>query len=497
MNQSLSHLFLCVLCLPALSWGCSAEVGDVGDAADAGGQEGAESIAPPDELGKVAQAVSCRDVSGTLSGHSLAVTDSEALLKFGFTRTINRILTSASVAPEETNVGVYQRWLRTFGATAESGDCNDAKMDPNGYGLTCPRSDELLLSTINPFADSVSQVKFAPVAIMNRFDLTPANGAHCGEYRIVYAMKSRSTTIGGRAFIIFEAALPNPTPSLGRAACLPVAQFWQGLSSDNSATSRAAKLEKFYFTGGAVPGFAPVVRAAHYGLANPGSNTRAAGQIRTNFFVNNAEWHLREYKLRRTCTAPDTTATCKLEFEHVTAKQNPAEELFGGNHPRSEAFLADFLNQVPRLAAGNINSVGMTTGNNFNEFESVSQSSDVQYSRSGVASSAVRTAIRNKLSDIGSSLSVNNILDRATTQTCAGCHQVSNAVALGGGLTWPSSDGFVHVDELSRLSTALTDVFLPRRKVVLEAFINDLCDGVAAKAEAGTTVSGSREGAVN
>ncbi len=483
--------------MPVLSWACAVEVGEAEPTQDAGVQESAEASAPSDDLGKVAQAVSCRDVSDTRTGQSLAVTDPEALLKFGFTRTINRILATANVASTETNVGVYQRWMRSFGASDALGDCNDPRMDPNGYGLGCPRSDELLLSTFNPMADSVSKVKWAPVAIMNRFDLAPANGATCGEYRIVYAMKSQSPTIGGRAFIIFEAALPNPTPSQGLAACLPVAQFWQGLSSDNSSTSRAAKLEKFYFTGGAVPGFKPIVSAAHYGLTESGSTIRNAGQIRTNFFVNNTEWHLREYKLRRACTAPDTVSTCKLEFVHGTVRQNPAEELFTGTHPRSEAFLADFLNQVPRLAAGDINSIGMITGNNFNEFESVSQANNVQYSLSGVASSPVRVAIRNKLSAIGSTLSVNNILDRATTQTCAGCHQVSNGVALGGGLTWPSSDSFVHIDELGRLSPALIDVFLPRRKVVLESFINGLCDGTAAKVAAGMTVAGSPEGTVN
>ena len=29
---------------------------------------------------------------------------------------------------------------------------------------------------------------FFPVALFNRFDLAPEDGAHCGEYRIVYAM---------------------------------------------------------------------------------------------------------------------------------------------------------------------------------------------------------------------------------------------------------------------------------------------------------------------
>jgi hypothetical protein len=60
---------------------------------------------------------------------------------------------------------------------------------------------------------------------------------------------------------------------------------------------------------------------------------------------------------------------------------------------------------------------------------------------------------------------------------------LSNGKDLGGGLTWPSSMGFVHVTEAQRetapdgtvrfqISPALTNVFLPRRKAVLEAFLN-------------------------
>jgi hypothetical protein len=481
--------------MPVLAAACAVEVGEAEPAADTGVQESAEAIAPSEELGKVAQAATCRDVSGTLTGQSLAVTDPLALQKFGLRRTINSILATANVSPTETNVGVYQRWMRTFGPSSAPGGCNDPRIDPNDYGLVCPRTEELRLSTINPM-ESSSTVKFVPVALMNRFDLAPANGANCGEYRIVYAMNSQNPNIGGRAFIIFEAALPNPTPAQGLAACLPVAQFWQSLSSDNSDVSRAAKLEKFYFTGGAVPGFPAIVNAAHYGLANADVTSRSAGQIRTNFFVNNQEWHLREFRLNRTCIAPDQVGTCKLEFTHVTVKQNPAEELFSGTHALSPRLLKDFLRDVPRLAVGDVNAISMRTNNVFNEFESVSQASNVQYSL--VASREVRRAIKNRLSEIGSSLSVNNILDRATTQTCAGCHQVSNGASLGGGLTWPNANSFVHVDEFGNLSPALVDVFLPRRKVVLETFINNLCDGTGARiAEPGLTVSGSFEGAVN
>jgi hypothetical protein len=103
---------------------------------------------------------------------------------------------------------------------------------------------------------------------------------------------------------------------------------------------------------------------------------------------------------------------------------------------------------------------------------------------------------------------VDNVLDRATTQTCAGCHLFSGGQALGGGKTWPSSLGFVQIDEASNLSPALTGTFLPRRKAVLEKFINDRCTGVAAGAPPNAlpaaapsaeelTVGGSAVGAAN
>jgi hypothetical protein len=460
------------------------------------GDEGEESGTSAAEL----SSVPCPDVSGTNIARSLAVTDPAALAKFSFTRVMNQIRTTASVASTETTAGVYQRWMRTFGATAGSGDCNDPNIDPNKYGLVCPRPNELELAGVNPFA-STSAVKFVPVALFNRLDLAPTNGANCGEYRIVYAMTSSSATLGGRAFIIFEAALPNPDPAAGVDACLPVARFWQGLTADADAASRAAKLERFYLTGGAVAGFAPVVRAAHYGLSTNAA-APTAGQVRTNFFVDFRQWHLREFKLNRRCNDVANPETCQLAFGHVPVKANPAEELFAGTHARSEAFRTAFANQVAGLAAGSVTRIRMSTSNVFNELESVSQRDDVRYAT--VANAAIRSDIQAKLTALGSTLTPTNVLERATTQTCAGCHQVSNNAALGGGRTWPSSLGFVHVDESGQLSPALTGTFLPARKAGLEKFINDRCSGTTttdagpATASAGNeTVGGSAAEAAN
>ena len=59
---------------------------------------------------------------------------------------------------------------------------------------------------------------------------------------------------------------------------------------------------------------------------------------------------------------------------------------------------------------------------------------------------------------------------------------MNNNVDIGGGLIWPSALGFVHVSEREtetvdgvvrfRLSDALINAFLPRRKVLIEDFLN-------------------------
>lgn len=428
------------------------------------------------------------EVTGTRTERSLVVTDPAILSLFSFARTMDAIRTSVlapgeALATTETRLGVYQRWMRSFGTGVDG--CDRASIDPNNYGLACPRIPEAQLATINPFP-AAANISFVPVGLFNRFDLMPSNGATCGEYRIVYAMRAGAgAPFNGRAFIIFEAALPNPDPALGVDGCLPVAQFWQRLTNDNSVTSRATKLENFYYRGTAIAGVSPVVRAANYGLQNP---TGAAipgrvGQIRTNFFVDFNEWHLREFKLRKSCATP---TSCRLLFDHVTDKVNPAEELFAGTHTRSADFRGAFPAQVRRLAATTIPTIAMSINNNHNEFESVSQALNVEYRTK--ANAAMRTAIQTELTRIGSRLSVNNILDRATTQTCAGCHQVSSDRALGGGLTWPGTLGFVHIDEASNLSPALTNFFLPRRLQVLEAFITAREGGQPPAGAAGETI---------
>ena len=106
--------------------------------------------------------------------------------------------------------------------------------------------------------------------------------------------------------------------------------------------------------------------------------------------------------------------------------------------------------------------------------------------------------------NLGATISTTQLLNRATSQTCAGCHQLSsNGLTgdLGNGLLWPQSAGFVHVTETGDLSSALQDNFLPHRADVLVGFINAQCTGAAARdttpIDPTRTIGGGVVGAAN
>jgi hypothetical protein len=315
--------------------------------------------------------------------------------------------------------------------------------------------------------------------------------------------------IGGRGFYIFEAALPNPTPG-DVTGCLGIAEFWQGLSAITDETTLATDLTNFYYNGGVVPDVGPVVAAANYGLASDGSGY-GPGQIRANMFINGFEWNLREFKTDLTCVGSGSGGgsggdVCTLTIDHVSVKNNPALQLFEGSASLSSEFLADFPANVKTLASSNNATIGMVTVDDlFNTYESVEQppqEADVEYDLA--TDSALTSAITSKLSKLKiTDLDTTQILRRATTQTCAGCHEVStfgNESQIGSGSNvWPASDGFVQINEQSQPSVALTGTFLPHRKQVLDQFIDDNCGGGSDQDEAvaGMTLGGVPVGSPN
>jgi hypothetical protein len=192
-------------------------------------------------------------------------------------------------------------------------------------------------------------------------------------------------------------------------------------------------------------------------------------------------WDLREFKLRKSCTG----SNCQLRFVPVTNKVNPFGPLFDPATGPA-AFHAEIAGQVGALAGTTLANIGMNTSDVFNTAQSqASSSTEMNYPlHFGPGPSTFHSSIQTQLTAAGSSLTPIEIVLRAQAMSCAGCHRLSNGVAIGGGLTWPPSLGFTHVSERDadletvggvtrfRISSALTDHFLPHRKQIMEDYLN-------------------------
>ncbi|MFL5347053.1 MAG: hypothetical protein ACJ8AT_19890 [Hyalangium sp.] len=410
---------------------------------------------------------------------SLVVTDDAILNKFTLQEVMDQIVGTSAV-PSTALELFHQLWdterpAPGLGAGPHCTDSGIANM--NGFPYTC-RQAEGGQALVDPFTNAATNPNaYLPVGLFNRFDLAPANGANCGEYRIAFAKRSGITSPRDRAFIIFEAVLPNPSPNLGLEGCRPVTNFWAGLTGDADVSSRGTKLHDFYFLG--LSGFMPVVHADN--LGNRASNT---GQVRINQFMQ-PTWNLREFKVQTSCSA----GPCTVQFTPVTVKTNPGGALFNpaSTHPLASDFQnVIFPDQVASLAVNDINRFTFTVPDAFNSGQSDQQAPQQnQYvAQFGTAPSTFRTNIQNELSAISSTLTPDQVVARAQALSCAGCHHLSNGANLGGGLIWPPSLDFTHTSEQTdqgpdgprhRLSPALVGTFIPHRKQVLDTFLSASC----------------------
>ena len=399
------------------------------------------------------------------------------------------LLARQSGIPGLEAIDLWDQWWDTQNTSPGLGlglNCDD-RVDANGipvinrFPIECPRNEGAEIN-IDPF-DPASSAFYEPIALVNRMDLMPSDGANCGEYRVIFARRSGVNNRLRRNLVIFEATLPNPRPGGGSEGCREIAEFWASLSRISDPMARAALLREFYLRGDPSQGIEPVIHISHL---SPG-----AGQIRTNQFLNtqanSVDWQLREYKLALFCTGP--ASNCELQFVPVSVKTNPWGQLYDefSGQSQTRRFMRQFLTQVDELANPDITQFSNSISNEFNAGQSNSQGSENDYTAHFDPSGNFARAIQRRLRNLGSPLSPTEIIRRSQTQSCAGCHQLNNtspANLLGDGMVWPQSLGFVHVTERAtdsiggvphfRISPALDRVFVPHRERVFESYLADL-----------------------
>jgi hypothetical protein len=425
---------------------------------------------------------------------SLVVTEQAILSRFPFARVMEQLVAQSGVTGL-TALDLFHQWWDTQNPrpSLELGlNCNDevdAAGNPilNSFPYTCrPNPAEGRQINSDPFADlDTNPDAYIPIGLFNRFDLAPAGGGHCGEYRIVYAKRSGVENPQERNLLIFEASLPNPHPAQGLAGCKKIVDYWAKLSHEADVEKRAADLERLYFDG--LGDVEPVIHVRHYG-----DNPNKAGQVRTNQFMQPTSpvWSMREFKLIRTCSGSNCSA---MRFIPVTVKVNPFGPLHSADstHPKAAGYQAYFVTQVQvnadarGLAAARLTDVRLNLPDTYNTAQSQSagsQENDYLLHFLSATTPSFENALQTKLTAIGSELTPEQIVLRAETQSCAGCHHLANNVAIGGGLIWPSSLGVNHVTEREteiidgqerfKISPALLEVFLPRRQQIMEDYLN-------------------------
>lgn len=461
----------------------SGEAGSTGEGGSGGGQGGFGGS------GGEAPVTCTPNVEIASNTRSLMITDPAILAKFSLERVLQQMIsktddpTGASVTPLEFLQRMFDSEnTAAAGVFADVAHCDQFNFAfMNAPAMDCPRAEGALATNPNLFTEGDPN-SFVPVAIVNRLDLMRKSAVTCGEYRIVYAKQSGKTNPEDRLFIIIEASLTNPLES-DVMSCKPVADMWASLEKEADLQVVSDKIENFFFTG--LNGFGPVVHPDNCGDKSPdddGSYGGSRGQVRIGQKMQ-TRWEWREFHIKRTMGG-----TTPLAFVPVSVKNNPMPERFDVEAtPGDDWFRQEFLwNSVQTLAAPTLGEMRMQAPGKSNMGQSVFEgtaASDYATRGSKSPGSDFASQIESNFITVGvdpacangDTLTGKNILQRASVQTCAGCHAPQKVLepgnALGCGLTFPDSLGEVHIDENSKLSPALTDVFLPARAKVLSTFV--------------------------
>ncbi|MCC6554178.1 MAG: hypothetical protein IT372_14325 [Polyangiaceae bacterium] len=428
-------------------------------------------------------------------GSSLIVTDPAVLVRFPIERVLGQIIAltepaeGSTMTPEE----LLQRIFDTENATAGGVfpdvvhcDSPDNQAFFNAPPADCPRAEGALASSHGLFV-SGDKDHFAPVALVNRGDLMPDNLATCGEYRIIYAKHSGHTDPNDRVFLAFEAAPVVPGGGLMRCRAPLVA--WESAVAAADGSTRADILEELFFEAAPSNHGRPIIHPDHFGRLTPAheSYARTRGQVRIAQRMQDP-WSFREVRL------VDGFNGRPLVVEPVRLKNNPDPSLFEPPPVGTATFAYDFELTLQMLAQPVVDHIGMRTMPGYDMGESaVGGPAAVNYEARAGGGWDLTTRITSWLAENkpgpacppGDDLTAAQILRRATTQTCAGCHApelfLGPGRKIGCGLSWPASLGRVHIEEDGSLSPALTEVFLPRRAALLSTYLKG-CDVDAIKA---------------
>jgi len=354
---------------------------------------------------------------------------------------------------------IYQRIYDSYASPenasiADAVHCGDEMTDGvptlNGYPIECDRIEAAHVNDPDGF--------FA-TAIVNRMDLAPENGAHCGQQRVIFANNDIN-----RAFMIFEAQIPNPAPELGIAGCRPLAEFWLAQNDIADPSERGARLAQAFLSG------APELVEQGFGAFYTATNlTVGSGQIRTNQFDQDP-WTLREFKL-----ALDGQNLTPVPFP---TSESPNGALWNENSglPQGPACRDSFLAAVDQLLTDDPSEMSFVVDNACKDAES---RNDFSQDYASQLSDGFRAVLEERLADTG--LSADDIANRAQfAGSCIGCHEEATGRFLGNFVFAPFSNGFVHIDESFPVdcgkndvglcfqpSPALMEVFLPSRLQVL------------------------------
>ena len=322
----------------------------------------------------------------------------------------------------------------------------------NGFPIDCNRAEAQHVNDME---------KFFATAFVNRIDLAPANGAHCGQQRMIFANNSQ-----GRAFMILEAQIPNPAPELGVDGCRPLAQFWMDQNNEPDAKIRGQRLAQAFLQGG-VKGLAEFGFGAFYTAENL---TVGSGQIRTNQF-DSSPWTLREFKLA-------------LDGDSIAAVPFPVAESPNGSlwnedsgQPQGAACRESFLTALDGVLTDDMSRMSFVVDSACKDGES---RNDFSEDYAGQLTPGFRSQLADKLLSVGSRLQPEDVANRARfSGSCIGCHNEASGSLLGNGVFAPFSNDFPQVEEFSQQcgdgetgscfspSNALQTVFLPGRLTVL------------------------------